>query len=101
MINSEVVFQTNKGFQKLFLKNSKFSGNKTNDSLNVELEFKDRGIFTQLKSQIELFKDEISSLTLTLDKINTFQLLELWPKNFQISVYEWMLKIHPVILITF
>ena len=28
---------------------------------------------------------------LVIDKINTFQLLELWPKNFQMSVYNWMM----------
>ena len=34
----------------------------------------------------------LSKIKVKLDKINTFQLLELWPKDFNDSVYTWMDK---------
>ena len=52
----------------------------------------DRGINSKFNSILSINKQKLSSLKVTSDKINTFQLLELWPKNFQMSVYEWMLK---------
>ena len=52
----------------------------------------DRGINSKFNSILSINKQKLSSLKVKSDKINTFQLLELWPKNFQMSVYEWMLK---------
>ena len=56
---------------------------------NTSIDISD-GLITDLEKLIN--KQKLSSLKVTSDKINTFQLLELWPKNFQMSVYEWMLK---------
>ena len=91
-INSEISFETNKGFQKIFLKDSKLIGGKNNDSFEIDFELSDRGINSKFNSILSINKQKLSSLKVTSDKINTFQLLELWPKNFQMSVYEWMLK---------
>ncbi len=91
-INSEISFETNKGFQKIFLKDSKLIGGKNNDSFEIDFELSDRGINSKFNSILSINKQKSSSLKVTSDKINTFQLLELWPKNFQMSVYEWMLK---------
>ena len=91
-INSEISFETNKGFQKIFLKDSKLIGKKNKDSFEIDFELSDRGINSKLNSILSINKQKLSSLNVKSDKINTFQLLELWPKNFQMSVYEWMLK---------
>ena len=91
-INSEISFETNKGFQKIFLKDSKLIGGKNNDSFEIDFELSDRGINSKFNSILSTNKQKLSSLKVTSDKLNTFQLLELWPKNFQMSVYEWMLK---------
>ena len=92
VINSEISFETNKGFQKIFLKDSKLIGEKNNDLFEIDFELSDRGINSKFNSILSIDKQKLSSLKVTSDKINTFQLLELWPKNFQMSVYEWMLK---------
>lgn len=91
-INSEISFETNKDYQKIFLKDSKLIGKKNNDSVEIALELSDRGINSKLNAILTSDKQKLSLLKVTSDKINTFQLLELWPKNFQMSVYEWMLK---------
>ena len=65
---------------------------KTNDSFDIKFEFSDRGIYSMFEAKINLTKQKPSSLKVISDKLNTFQLLELWPKNFQMSVYEWMLS---------
>ena len=85
-INSEITFETNKGFQRIFLKDSNLIGMKTNDSFDIEFEFSDRGIYSMFEANINLTKQKPSSLKVISDKMNTFQLLELWPKNFQMSV---------------
>ena len=92
VINSEIFFETNKGSQKIFLKDSKLIGEKNNDLFEIDFELSDRGINSKFNSILSINKQKLSSLKVTSDKINTFQLLELWPKNFQMSVYEWMLK---------
>ncbi len=91
-INSEISFETNKGFQKIFLKDSKLIGGKNNDSFEINFELSDRGINSKFNSILSTNKQKLSSLKVKSDKLNTFQLLELWPKNFQMSVYKWMLK---------
>ena len=91
-INSEITFETNKGVQRIFFKDSDLIGMKTNDSFDIKFEFSDRGIYSMFEAKINLTKQKPSSLKVISDKINTFQLLELWPKNFQMSVYEWMLS---------
>ena len=65
---------------------------KNNDSFEIDFELSDRGINSKFNSILSINRQKLSSLKVTSDKINTFQLLELWPKNFQMSVYEWMLK---------
>lgn len=92
LIDSDIIFETNKGFQEIFLKNSKLSGKKIKDLFDINFELSDRGICSKFDAKINLIKQKQSSLKVTLDKFNTFQLLELWPKKFQMSVYEWMLK---------
>ncbi|MFL2662826.1 MAG: DUF3971 domain-containing protein [Alphaproteobacteria bacterium] len=91
-INSEITFETNKGVQRIFFKDSDLIGMKTNDSFDIKFEFSDRGIYSMFEAKINLTKQKPSSLKVISDKVNTFQLLELWPKNFQMSVYEWMLS---------
>ena len=91
-INSEFSFETNKGFQKIFLKDSKLIGKKINDSFNIKFELSDRGIYSMLEAKVNLSNQKPSSFKVISDKLNIFQLLELWPKNFQMSVYEWMLN---------
>ena len=77
---------------RIFLKDSKLIGEKNNDSFEIDFELSDRGINSKFNSILSINKQKLSSLKVTSDKLNTFQLLELWPKNFQMSVYEWMLK---------
>ena len=92
VVKSEMSFETNKGLQKIFLKDSKLIGKKNNDSFEINFELNDRGINSKFNTMLSINKQKLSLLKVSTDKINIFQLLELWPKNFQMSVYEWMLK---------
>ena len=90
-IQSKVSLDSNQDIQKIFINNAKFSGKNIGNKFEVGFKFEDRGIKFNFAIKLNSKPNEVSNFKLVIDKINTFQLLELWPKNFQMSVYNWMM----------
>ena len=91
-VDSLFSFESNKDKQTVYMRKSKLTGKIQDNFLFSNFKFEDRGINFDFKIELSQMENVLSKIKVKLDKINTFQLLELWPKDFNDSVYTWMDK---------
>ena len=88
-INTELNYLSNKGKNYVKLNGADLIGKKGNRILQTNLNFLDDGIYYNLSVGLDLSNNK-SKMKIETDKLDISYLLKSWPKDFKMSVYDWM-----------
>lgn len=90
IFNGNVNYKTFKGEDTVNFKNSKVYGEKNKEDLDIIFNIPHYETSINVVARINLKEKQNSKVFVNLDIINVSKLLDLWPNDFQNSVYFWM-----------
>ena len=88
-IDTDLGYLSNKGKNYIEVKGADLIWKKNNKTLQTNLNFLDNGIYYNFSVALDLFNNK-SQMKIEADKFDISYLLKSWPKDFKMSVYDWM-----------
>ncbi|MEE2695302.1 MAG: DUF3971 domain-containing protein, partial [Pseudomonadota bacterium] len=89
-VDGKLSYSTFQGVEKLKLKESKIFGEKKLDNIDIIFSISHLETLFKFVFRIDLKEKNFSKVLFELDKIKVSELIRIWPKDFEKSVYSWM-----------